>query len=170
MEQWAGPLAGGCPKRNVMPRVKSISTSQGSKPDAQNEPVAGFSGEHDSASGRKLSSSRVPLPKPIQQHVSQLASDFRQVHGLQDRSTGDRIARLFRSGITPRRSAGRPASPEVLKAVELRRKKTPWSRVFPQVISGYWDLPYEKKYYRGDKLRRAVAAHLRRRRTKQSQS
>ncbi len=156
-----------------MPRVKSISTNQGSEldaPDAQLESAADFGREQASVSERKPSGTRVSLPQPIHRDISELASGFRKKHGLQGRRLGDRIARLFRSGITPRRSVGRPATPEVLKAVELRRKKTPWSRVFPQVISGYWDLPYEKKYYRGDKLRRAVAAHLRRRRTKQSQS
>lgn len=129
-----------------MPRVKDKNRNQGSEPvapDAQGESAADFGTEQASVSERKLSSRRVPLAKPIRQHISQLASDFRKKHGLQDHRTGDRIACLFRSGITPRRSTGRPASPEVLKAVELRLKKTPWSRVFPQVISGYWDLLYD---------------------------
>ena len=153
-----------------MRRVKSKSRNQDSEPDAQVESAADFGREQAPVPERKPSISRVPLAKTIRQQVSQLASDFRREHGLQDCRLGDRIARLFRSGITPRRSVGRPASPEVLKAVELRRNNTPWSRVFPQVISGYWTLPYEEQDCRRDKLRRAVAAHLRRRRTKQSKS
>ncbi len=152
-----------------MPRVKNNSRNQGSQPDApdiQVESAAGCGGELDSASGRKLSSSRVPLAKPIRQYISQLASDFRKKHGPQDRRTGDRIARLFRSGITPRRSPGRSPTPEVRKAVELRQRGTPWPKIFPVVIPDYWNLLYEEQYCLRDKLRRAVSAYCRRRRTK----
>ena len=149
--------------------VKSKSRNQVSEsdaPDVQGEPVAGFGGEQAAVSGRKLSSSRVPLAKPIRQHIGQLASDFRKKHGPQDRRTGDRIARLFRSGITPRRSPGRPPTPEVRKAVELRQRGTPWPKIFPVVIPDYWNLLYEEQYCRRDKLRRAVSAYCRRRRNK----
>ena len=154
-----------------MPRVKSISTNHGSEPDtsdAQVESAADYGRKQASVSKGKPSSSRVPLAKPIQQYVSQLASDFRREHGLQDRSTGDRIARLFRTSITPRRSSGRPPTPEVLKAVELRQLDTPWPKIFPVVIPDYWNLLYEEQYCRRDKLRRAVGAYFRRRRTKRS--
>ena len=149
--------------------VKSKSRNQVSEsdaPDVQGEPVAGFGGEQAAVSGRKLSSSRVPLAKPIRQHIGQLASDFRKKHGPQDRRTGDRIALLFRSGITPRRSPGRPPTPEVRKAVELRQRGTPWPKIFPVVIPDYWNLLYEEQYCRRDKLRRAVSAYCRRRRNK----
>ena len=149
-----------------MPRVKSISTNHGSKPDAQVESAADYGREQASVSERKPYRDRVPLAKPIRQHVSQLASDFRREHGLQDRRTGDRIARLFRISITPRRSSGRPPTPEVLKAVELRQRDTPWPKIFPVVIPDYWNLPYEEQYCRRDKLRRAVSAYCRRRRNK----
>ena len=151
-----------------MPQVKSISTNHGSKPDPQVESAADFGKEQASHCEPNRPSSRVPLAKTIRQRVSQLASDFRREHGLQECRLGDRIARLFRSGITPRRTVGRPATPEVLKAVALRRKNTPWPRVFPQVIADYWDLPYEEQYCLRDKLRRAVGAYFRRRRTKRS--
>ena len=151
-----------------MPRVKSKSRIQGSEPDAQVESATDFAKEQASHSEPKPSRDRVPLAKTIRQQVSQLASDFRREHGLQECRLGDRIARLFRSGITPRRTVGRPATPEVLKAVALRRKNTPWPRVFPQVIADYWDLPYEEQYCLRDKLRRAVGAYFRRRRTKRS--
>ena len=146
-----------------MPRVKSIRTNQGSQPDVQVESAADFSREKDSVSGRKLSSSRVPLAKPIQQHVSQLATDFRQVHGLQDRSTGDRIARLFRSGITPPSARGRKPTQTVVTAARLLQQKVPWSEIYPVAIPGYGDMPKFEREGRTGQLRRNVNRFLQRR-------
>ncbi len=146
-----------------MPRVKSISTNQGSQPDAQVEPAAGFGGEQDSASGRKRSSSRVPLAKPIQQHVSQLASDFRKKHGPQDRRTGDRIARLFRASITPPSARGRKPTQTVITAARLLQQKVPWSEIYPVAIPGYGDMPKFEREGRTGQLRRNVNRFLRRR-------
>ena len=146
-----------------MPRVISISTNQGSQPDAQVEPVAEFGKEQAAVSERKPSSSRVPLAKPIRQHVSQLASDFRQVHGLQDRSTGDRIARLFRTSITPPSARGRKPTQTVITAARLLQQKVPWSKIYPVVIPGYGDMPKFERECRTGQLRRNVNRFLQRR-------
>ena len=132
-----------------MPRVKSISTNQGSEleaPDAQGE-----------------SAGRVPLAKPIRQHISQLATDFRREHGLQDRSTGDRIARMFRASITPPSARGRKATQTVITAARLLQQKVPWSKIYPVVIPGYGDLPKFEREGRTGQLRRNVNRFLKRR-------
>ncbi len=159
LEQWAGSLTGGRPKRNVMPRVKNNSRNQGSRSDVQVEPEA-------SVSKRKSSGTKVSLPQPIHRDIGKIASAFCKKHGLMDRATAERIARMVRASITPRRSPGRPPTPEVLKAVELRQRYTPWPKIFPVAIPEYWNLLYEEQYCRRDKLRRAVGAYFRRRRTK----
>ncbi len=146
-----------------MPRVKSISTNQGSKPNVQVEPVADFGKEQGSASEPKRSSSRVPLAKPIQQYVSQLASDFRREHGLQDRSIGDRIARMFRASITPPSARGRKPTQTVITAARLLQQKVPWSEIYPVVIPGYEDMPKFEREGRTGQLRRNVNRFLQRR-------
>ena len=146
-----------------MARVKSISTNQGSRSDVQVEPEA-------SVSKRKPSGSKVSLSQPIRRHIGKFASEFCEKYGFMERPTAECIARLIRISITPRRSPGRPPTPEVLKAVELRQRDTPWPKIFPVVIPDYFNLPYEEQYCLRDKLRRAVGAYFRRRRTKQSQS
>ena len=162
------PPTGGRLERNVMPQVKSKSRNQGAEPDVQRESATDFAKEQVLASERKPSGTRVPLPQPIRRDIGEFASGFRKKHGLLDRPTGERIARLLRASLTRRRSPGRPPTPEVLKAVELRQRDTPWPKIFPVVIPDYWNLPYEEQYCRRDKLRRAVGAYFRRRRTKRS--
>ena len=146
-----------------MRRVKGKRSNQGLEPDAQGEPAADLGREQASVSGRKLSSSRVPLAKPIQQYVSQLASDFRREHGLQDRRIGDRIARLFRASITPRSSRGRKPTQTVTTAARLLQQKVPWSEIYPVVIPGYGDMPKFERECRTGQLRRNVNRFLKRR-------
>ena len=146
-----------------MPSVKGKSRNQDSEPDAQVESAADFGREQASVSGRKLSSSRVPLAKPIQQHVSQLASDFRREHGLQDRRIGDRIARLFRASITPRSSRGRRPTEVVVIAARLLQQRVLWSEIYVEVIPLFEDMHKYEREYHTRQLRRNVNRFLKRR-------
>ena len=146
-----------------MPRAKSINTNHGSKLDAQVESAADCGKEQPSHSEPNRSSSRVPLAKPIQQYVSQLASDFRREHGLQDRSIGDRIARLFRASITPRSARGRKATQTVTTAARLLQQKVPWSEIYVEVIPLFEDMHKYEREYHTRQLRRNVNRFLKRR-------
>ena len=146
-----------------MPQVEGTSRSHGSESDVQGESAAEFGKEQTSVPERKPSISRVPLAKPIRQHVSQLASDFRREHGLQDRSTGDRIARMFRASITPPSSRGRKPTQTVTTAARLLQQKVPWSEIYLVVIPGYGDMPKYEREHHTRQLRRNVNRFLKRR-------
>lgn len=104
------------------------------------------------------------LPVPLRRAVTRFAKEIRQGHGLLDRPTADRLSRLIRTSVTARRKPGRKPSAEVLRAVELREQRTPWPKIFSEVIPSYWTLSYPDRFWRSHKLRDAVNAHLRRRR------
>ena len=132
-----------------MPRVKSKSRNQDSEPDAPD-----VQGE---------SAGRVPLGKAIRSDISELASDFRKKHGLQDRSTGDRIARMFRASITPPSARGRKATQTVITAARLLQQKVPWSKIYPVVIPDFEDMDKYERECRTGQLRRNVNRFLKRR-------
>ncbi len=132
-----------------MARVKSKSRNQGPEPDAPD-----VQGE---------SAGRVPLGKAIRSDISELASDFRKKHGLQDRSTGDRIARMFRASITPPSARGRKATQTVITAARLLQQKVPWNKIYRIVIPGYGDMPKFEREGRTRQLRRNVNRFLKRR-------
>ncbi len=111
----------------------------------------------------KRSRTRVPLPQPIRRDISELASGFRRKHGLQDRSTGDRIARMFRASITPPSSRGRKPTQTVTTAARLLQQKVPWSEIYLVVIPGYGDMPKFEREGRTRQLRRNVNRFLKRR-------
>ena len=109
------------------------------------------------------------LPADLRKLVSQCAKQIRSDHGELDKATADRLSRLLRSSITPRRKPGRKPTPEVLRAVELRDRSVPWPMVFAELIPGYFAMDLANRSYRSGRLRDAVGAHLRRRRQKACQ-
>ena len=113
----------------------------------------------------KKSKKRSPIPAPLRRAVTRLARDLRKEHGLQDRPTAERLARLFQAGITPRRKPGRKPTEAVLRAAALREKGIRWPQVYERVIPGYWSLPYEVRFCHAHKLRDAVGKYQRRRKT-----
>jgi hypothetical protein len=80
------------------------------------------------------------------------------------RSEAQRMARYLVSVLVPRRSPGKKPTAEVLKAVELKQQGKPWFAIYPQVISDYDRMPKYERSWKCFKLRRAVAASLKRRR------
>lgn len=102
------------------------------------------------------------LPATLRRQVTELAKRIRKKHGPLDRDMADRAARLLKSSIVKRKKPGRKTTPEVLKAVELRREKKPWPTVFEAVIPGYWKMDYPERFWRTHRLRDAVRAHRRR--------
>jgi hypothetical protein len=91
-----------------------------------------------------------------------LASLFREQHGFQDRSAAERIARLLKASITPRRPKGRPVAPEVCKAAEMRRKGAEWRAVYVAVFPGFSSMDKYERTCRTSGLRRNVKAHMKR--------
>ena len=65
-----------------------------------------YNSQHGSGRGSQRRRTPAPLPAPVCKTVSQLASQFRQQHGLQDRSAADRIARMLKASITPQAAEG----------------------------------------------------------------
>ena len=112
---------------------------------------------------RRLPETRPPLPQPIRRDISELASDFRRKHGLQDRRTGDRIARMFRASITPPSSRGRKPTQTVTTAARLLQQKVSWSQIYPVVILGYEEMPKYEREHHTRQLRRNVNRFLKRR-------
>ena len=111
---------------------------------------------------RSLKEARQPEPAPWHREVTRFASDLAELHGPFDRPTAERIARVLRAVLVPRKRPGRKPSKEVLLATELREKGVPWPRVYPQVFKGWERWPFAKRSYMRFNLRRAVAARRRR--------
>jgi hypothetical protein len=120
--------------------------------------------KHRETNGRAPRGGRSPLSAVLRRTVSRFAREIRQDHGLLDRPTAERLSRLLKAALTARNKPGRKATPEVLRAVELRRSGTPWPKIYSAVIPNFWSLSYPDRFWRSRKLRDAVSAHFRRRR------
>ena len=124
-------------------------------------------GKHDTREARVQRSARhrkpAPLPAPVCKMVSQFASQLRNEHGLQERSAAERIGRLVKSSITPRRPRGRPVAPEVRKAAEMRQRGAEWRAIYPAVFPGFATMDKYERTYRTPRLRRNVKAYMKRR-------
>jgi hypothetical protein len=79
------------------------------------------------------------------------------------RSGAQRMARYLVSVLVPRRQPGRKATPEVLKAAALKQEGKPWRAIYPVVFEDYPQMPAYERSWRCHRLRRAVAASLKRR-------
>jgi hypothetical protein len=71
-----------------------------------------------------------------------------------------RLARRLRR----KRAPGRPRSPAVTAAVEMRRQGKLWHQIYPKAICGYWSLDEHERYHARENLRKVVKAALRRER------
>lgn len=80
------------------------------------------------------------------------------------RPEAQRMARYFIAALVPRRRPGRKPTPEVAKAVALRLGGEPWRGVYPAVFEDYARMPSYERSWKCHRLRRAVAASLKRRR------
>ena len=114
-------------------------------------------------SSRKPNKTSPPLPAPLCQAVTRFAKSFRQEHGLQDRSAADRIARMLKASITPRRPKGRPVSPGVRRAAEMRQQGVDWKTIYAAVIPNFNGMDKYERTCRTVSLRGNVRAYLKRR-------
>jgi len=95
--------------------------------------------------------------------VTRFAKRLRASHAPIDRRTAEQLARVLRAALIPRRKPGRKPSAPVLTAIRMRAEKAAWPEVYKAVIYGYADLPFYERLHQSRKLRRAVAALLKRR-------
>lgn len=103
------------------------------------------------------------LPPDLARAVTRFAKRLRLKHAPIDRRTAEQLARLLRATLIPRRKPGRKPTRRVLTAVRMRSKNIPWPRVYHAVIDGFANLLFYERIYQSRKLRRAVAAFLKRR-------
>ena len=124
-------------------------------------------GDHSSRYRSRTGSRRrhkpAPLPAPVCRTVAEFASEFRKQHGLQDRSAADRVVRLLRASITPRRPKGRPATPQVRRAAEMRQQGAEWKTIYAAVIPDFTGMDKYKRAYWTPRLRGNVKAYMKRR-------
>ncbi len=107
-----------------------------SDPRLPESPVFGKA-DRTRPSSRNPSKTSPKLPARLCQSVTRFAKELRKEHGLQDRSAADRIARLLRASITPRRPKGRPVTPQVRRAAEMRQQGAEWRVVYAAVFPGF---------------------------------
>jgi hypothetical protein len=88
------------------------------------------------------------------------------LYGPFDRDTAERVLRTLRAVLVPRKRPGRKPTKEVLLATDLLEQEVPWARVYPQVFKGWERWPFIKRSYMRFDLRRAVAARLKRLRSR----
>src|SRR5215471_1218958 len=81
-----------------------------------------------------------------------------------ERLEAERMARYLVSVLVPRRRPGQKPSLQVLKAVELKQQGKPWPEIYPRVLADYETMPKYERSWMCFRLRRAVAANLKRRR------
>jgi hypothetical protein len=80
------------------------------------------------------------------------------------------MARYFVAMLVPRRSPGKKASPEVATAAILKQQGKKWDDIYHEVFPGYSKMPRHERSWRCFNLRRSVAAYLKRRRLRTSQT
>jgi len=120
--------------------------------------------------GRRRKVAPPHLPDPICRTLSRFAEKFREEHGYQDPRTAERIGRLLKSSITPRRRRGRPVTPEVRRAAELREQGASWATIYSAEIPGFADMDKYERAYPTQRLRDNVTAYLKRRKRHRSKS
>jgi hypothetical protein len=97
------------------------------------------------------------IPATVRKEVSRCARQLRK-HGklfFADDQLKNRVARVLRSMLPPKRKRGRPGNPMLTKAILLLKKlqheyqeqerKDLWQQVYRQVIPDYANLPREQQ-------------------------
>ena len=86
-----------------------------------------------------------------------------------DKETAEKIARVFRAALIPRKKAGRKPDHETVRAAELwvrhskkKQQRQLWQRIYRAVIPGYARLDKLTRQYRTSLLGRNVKAYLNR--------
>ncbi len=106
------------------------------------------------------------LPLDLVRSVTRFGKKLRAKHPPIDRRLASRIARLLATVLVPRRTRGRKPTPQILTAVRMRSENAAWPAVYAAVIDDYAKLHPCERLLQARKLRRAVAAFLKRRRAR----
>ncbi len=80
-----------------------------------------------------------------------------------DHRTAEQLTRVLRASLIPRLKPGRKPTRRVLTAVRMRAEKIAWPEIYKTVIDGFATLHPCDRIHQTRKLRRAVAAFLKRR-------
>ena len=107
--------------------------------------------------------SKEPLLPDLVRAVMRFGKRLRVKSAPIDRRAAARIGRLLAAVLVPRRTRGRKPTLQVLTAVRMRSKKAAWPQVYAAVIYDYAKLHPCERLLQARKLRRAVAAFLKRR-------
>ena len=84
------------------------------------------------------------------------------------RAEAQRMARYLVSELVPRRRPGQKPTLEVLSAMRLKQQGKPWATIYPRVLVDYDQMAKYERSWRCFRLRRAVAANIKRRRLRDS--
>lgn len=104
------------------------------------------------------------IPPDLVRAVTRFGKRLRTRFAISDRRAASRIGRLLAAVLVPRHTRGRKPTPQVLTAVRMRSENSAWPAVYAAVIDDYAKLHPCEQLLQGRKLRRAVAAFLKRRR------
>ena len=112
--------------------------------------------------------------------VTRCASQIRRRFGVPDHATEDRMVRVFRAALRPRKKAGRKPDPATVHAAEMwidgmqayagsynrpllrRYQRSLWQRIYCKVFPDFARMDKLIRQYRTGTLRRNVKAYLRR--------
>jgi hypothetical protein len=97
-----------------------------------------------------------------------------------DKETAEKIARVFRAALLPRKKAGRKPDRETVRAAAIwvryatkkpllkRQQRRLWQRIYREVIPGFVQMDKLTRQYRTSLLRRNVKAYLNRKQGRKS--
>jgi hypothetical protein len=111
--------------------------------------------------------SKETLPPDLVRSVTRFGERLRARHTF-DRRAASRIGRMLAAVLVPRRTRGRKPTPQILTAVRMCSENAAWPAIYAAVIVDYLKLHPCERLHHARKLRRAVAAFLKRRRAARS--
>ena len=131
--------------------------------DERSKPeVAAVSGPRRKAPPRLIST--VALDRDVLKAGAEIRAKYSKL--LSERVAAERVARLFRAALIPRRQPGRRLSESVKIAVEMRLKRENWPNVYGAALPGYRTMDKYERLGCCANLRRNVSKALRRRAAK----
>jgi hypothetical protein len=133
----------------------------------------GGAGWHRDGSNPKVST------EPWYRTVTRCAKKIRgQFSGDPDPETAERIQRVFRAALRPRRQPGQKPNPDTVRAAQIyldgmrlwessgrrpafrRHQRQLWQRIYREVLSGFPAMDKYERFVRTSALRRNVKAYL----------
>jgi hypothetical protein len=112
--------------------------------------------------------SSVRLDRAVLKAAAEIRAKYAEL--LSERVSADRVARLFRVAIFPRRQPGRKLSESVEIALPMRQTGDNWQNIYAAALPGFRALDKYERLLRCTNLRRNVNKALRRRAAKTENS